>query len=313
MIDKAGKSGADAVKFQSFRSNALLSKTAPKSAYQKRTTSPKETQLAMLQRLELSRLSHKRLVTRARQRKIMFLSSPFDGASADMLYELNVPAFKIASGAITDLRFLKHVAELGRPVILSTGMSTLSEVERAVQVFERVGNPGLLLLHCVTSYPAPPPEINLRAIATLRTAFGLPVGYSDHCMGHETAVAAVALGACVLEKHFTLSRRMKGPDHASSAEPAELAALVRAVRNVEAAMGDGIKRPMPSELENRVTGRGSLVAAKAIAQGTALKPDMICIKRPATGIEPYLFDVVLGRRVLKNIPQNTVLRWEDFQ
>lgn len=312
LVDTARACGADAVKFQTFRSEALLSRDAPKSAYQKATTSVRESQLAMLQRLELSESAHRKLVARAKQRRIVFLSSPFDEASADLLRGLGVPAFKIASGEITNLPFLAHVARLGRPVLLSTGMSTLAEVERAVRMFELARNDRLVLLHCVTSYPAPAAEINLRALETLRRAFGLPVGYSDHSMGSEVAVAAVALGACVLEKHFTLSRRMKGPDHAASAEPSELAGLVRAVRNVEAALGDGVKRPMPSERENRVTGRVSLVAAATIPAGTLVTADLVCVKRPGTGLAPYLLEAVLGRRVRVDVPRDTVLQWRHF-
>lgn len=312
LVDVAQECGADAVKFQTFCSETLLSKGAPKSAYQHKTTSLKESQLAMLKRLELSPEAHQRLVARAKQKGILFLSSPFDEASAVFLRRLGVAAFKIASGQITNLPFLARVAAIGRPVILSTGMSTLAEVERAVRVFEQAGNNRLLLLHCVTSYPAPPAEINLRAMETLRMAFGLPVGYSDHCMGTEAALAAVALGACVIEKHFTLSRRMKGPDHASSSEPRALAELVRAVRNVEAALGDGAKRPMPSELENRVTGRGSLVTAEPLPRGCMITKKMLCVKRPATGIEPHLMECVLGRRTKTDVPQDTVLQWSHL-
>lgn len=313
MVDAARNCGVNAIKFQTFRSSALLSANAPKSAYQKCTTSAKESQLAMLRRLELSEAAHRSVIKRAKQHRIMFLSSPFDRESADMLRRLGAPAFKVASGQITNLPFLTHLAGMGLPVMLSTGMSTLSEVERAVRIFQKTGNRRLILLHCVTSYPAPAAHVNLRAIHTLRKAFGLPVGYSDHSMGIEVALAAVALGACVLEKHFTLSRRMKGPDHASSAEPHELAELVRAVRNVEAAMGNGIKRPMPSELENLVTGRGSLVAREFIPAGARITDAMICVKRPATGIEPCMIKGVLGRRASRDVPADTVLRWSHFK
>jgi sialic acid synthase SpsE len=255
LIDAAKASGADAVKFQTFRADLLATRSAHKAPYQERTTAGTESQFEMLQRLELDAPAHLRLIDHCRQIGIQFLSSPFDIESADLLAEMNLPVFKIPSGEITNLPFLEHLARKGRPIILSTGMSNLGEVEEAVGVLKNAGATSLTLLHCVTEYPAPYGEVNLRAMRTLRSAFGLPVGYSDHTPGIEIAVAAAALGADVIEKHFTLDRSLPGPDHAASLEPAELKDMVTAIRHVEVALGTGIKAPAPCELSNLLVAR----------------------------------------------------------
>jgi N,N'-diacetyllegionaminate synthase len=236
-VDAAADAGADAVKFQTFRASHLATRDAPGAAYQKRGLSEGESQYEMLRRLELSDEAHRRLVERCRRRDLLFMSTAFDEPSADLLDELAVPLYKIPSGEVTNLPFLARMARRGRPMLVSTGMCTLGEVESAVETLEEAGNRNFVLLHCVSSYPADPGDVNLRAMHTLAAAFECPVGYSDHTPGIEVGIAAVALGACVLEKHFTLDRSLPGPDHAASLQPDELQALVRGIRTTEAAIG----------------------------------------------------------------------------
>ncbi|MBN1859354.1 N-acetylneuraminate synthase, partial [Candidatus Bipolaricaulota bacterium] len=305
--------GADAVKFQTFKAERIASADAPKAEYQMRSTGTDESQLDMLRRLELSKEEHRELVSYCSEKGITFLSSPFDEESADFLETLGVPAFKIPSGEITNLPFLAHVARKRRPMIVSTGMATLGEVEAAVSTIRDNGNPHIVLLHCVSNYPADPKDVNLRAMETMRVAFGIPVGYSDHTEGDEIALAAVALGACVLEKHFTLDRSLPGPDHQASIEPVELANLVRRVRSVEAALGHGQKVPANSEANTAAVARKSLVAAKAIEPGTVLAATMVQARRPGTGIPPAHLRELLGRVATVRIPANTMLRWEMFR
>jgi N-acetylneuraminate synthase len=313
MVDAAADCGADVIKFQSFNTDALITPAAPKSAYQLKTTARYESQRDMLKRLELGKTAHQRLFERARERGIRFLSSPFDEASADMLESIGVGAFKLASGAITNLPLLEHVARKQRPVILSTGMSGLDEVEDAMRVFRRAGNDRIALLHCVSNYPARPEDCNLRAMRALELAFDAPAGFSDHTMGVETALAAVALGACIIEKHFTLDRSMPGPDHAASVEPDGLRALIAGARIVEAALGDGSKKPVARESENRATGRVSLVARVHIPAGTILSQEHLCCKRPGSGISPMMLDKLVGRRTRTEIGANTLLEWSQLE
>jgi N-acetylneuraminate synthase len=310
LVDVAAEAGADAVKFQSFRSEALVSRSAPKAAYQRETTEADESQYQMLRRLELTGDQHAELRDRSAKRGILFFSSPFDEPSADALEGLGVALFKIPSGEITNLPFLCHVALKGKPIILSTGMSTLAEVAEAVAAIRGAGDPPLALLHCLSAYPAPAAEMNLRAMDTLRQRFGCPVGLSDHSPGIELAVAAVALGAAVIEKHFTLDKGLPGPDHRASLDPGELAGLVRSVRNVEAALGDGDKRPMPSEMETRRVARKSLTAARPIRAGEKLTADGVARKRPGTGISPADWPRVAGRTVRRDLAQDEVIDWE---
>ncbi len=313
MVDAAADCGADAVKFQSFKTDALITPGAPKSEYQLKTTAREESQGEMLRRLELDRDAHERLFARARERGIRFLSSPFDEASADLLEAIGVGAFKLASGAITNLPLLEHVAHKQLPVILSTGMSKLEEVEDAMRVLKRVGNDQVALLHCVSNYPARPEDCNLRAMRALELAFDAPVGFSDHTMGVEAALAAVALGACIIEKHFTLDRSMPGPDHAASVEPDGLRALIAGARTVQAALGDGCKKPMERESENRATGRVSLVAREAIPAGTVLTRDHLCCKRPGSGISPMMLEKIIGRRTRTEIEMDSLLEWSQLE
>jgi len=270
LVDAAAEAGADAVKFQTFSTEVLVSRDAPKAGYQREATGAAESQGEMLARLELDPAAHGELQARCAERGLVFFSTPFDAASADFLERLGVPCFKLGSGEITNLPFLRHVAAKGRPVILSTGMSTLDEVAQAVAALREAGDPPLVLLHCLSAYPAPAAEMNLRAMDTLRERFGCPVGLSDHTTGIEIAVAAVARGAALVEKHLTLDKGLPGPDHRASLDPGEFTALVRAVRSVESALGDGRKRPMPAEADTRRVARKSLVAARAIRAGEPL-------------------------------------------
>lgn len=312
LIDAARECGADAVKFQTFKAERIASRVAPKADYQGRNTPSEEPQIAMLSRLELGADDHRALIDHCRHAGITFLSSPFDEASADLLAELDVPMFKLASGEITNHPLLRHVAAKGRPILLSTGMSTIGEVERAVEVIRAAGGADLTLLHCVTEYPAPFAEVNLRAMSTMRAAFGLPVGYSDHTPGLEVSIAAVALGAVVIEKHLTLDRALPGPDHAASLEPAELRRLVEAIRHVESAMGNGIKAPASCELRNLLVARKSIVAARSLSAGHRLEATDISVKRPGTGLSPELVPVVLGRALRRGVAEDEVLTWEHL-
>jgi len=307
LIDAAAAAGADAVKFQTFDAGKLADRTAPKAAYQLRTTDRGESQLDMLRRLELPHAAYGPLQARAARRRLFFFSSPFDEASADFLERLDVPAFKIASGEITDVPLLRHIARKGRPVILSTGMSTLREVREAVEVIRRAGNEQVILLHCVSNYPADPADANLRAMRTMAKACGAPVGYSDHTPGIEVALAAVALGACVIEKHLTLDRSLPGPDHQASLEPGQLRALVRGIRTVEAALGHGRKEPARSEAATAAVVRKSVVAARRIPTGTALTARLLAAKRPGTGWPPSRRDELIGRRTKTDIPRGAML------
>lgn len=310
LVEAAARAGAEAVKFQTFRARELATADAPKAQYQLARTDSGESQLAMLTRLELSPDSHLALLARCRELGLMFLSTPFDAQSVDLLDDLGLPAFKVPSGEITNLPLLEHIAAKGRPVILSTGMSSLEEVGRAVAVLRQGGAGGVALLHCVSNYPARAEDVNLRAMATMAQALSLPVGYSDHTLGIEVALAAVALGACIIEKHFTLDRRLPGPDQAASAPPEELAALVRGTRIVEAALGHGRKEPAASEADTRRVARRSLVAARDIPAGAALIPDMVALRRPGSGLAPERLGEVLGRRARAAIPAGSLLSLE---
>jgi len=266
----------------------------------------------MLQRLQLDAMDHERLIDHCQRVGIQFMSSPFDVQSADMLDRMNVPVYKVPSGEITNLPFLQHLASKGRPLILSTGMSTLGEVEEAVQVLQAAGARQLTLLHCVTEYPAPYPEVNLRAMLTLKSAFGLPVGYSDHTQGIEITVAAVALGAEVIEKHFTLDRSLPGPDHSASLEPVELQRMVAAIRRVEAALGTGIKAPAPCELPNLSIARKSVVASHSLPAGHQLASGDLEIKRPGNGLAPKLLPALIGRTLRVNVTKNEIMNWNHL-
>ena len=307
LIDVAVEAGADAVKFQTFQADRLATPDAPKADYQLRTTGDSESQLDMLRRLELSPDAHRELQSYCHERGIIFLSTPFDDVAVDLLDELGVPAFKISSGDLTNSPLLEHVASKGKPVILSTGMSELSELIEAVSVLNTAGCENPVLLHCVSNYPADAAEVNLRAMQTMRSAFDVPVGFSDHTEGIDVALAAVALGACVIEKHFTLDRTLPGPDHRASLEPAELRELVRSIRRVETALGNGRKVPSASEVETAKVARRSLVAARDIPAGVTLERSMVVMRRPGTGMSPGMLETLLNRRAVREIAAGTLL------
>jgi len=313
LIDVAVEARADAVKFQTFRADRLATPDAPKAEYQLRTTGDEESQFEMLRRLELSADAHRELQSYCHDRGMIFLSTPFDEEAVDLLDELGVPAFKISSGDLTNSPLLEHVASKGKPVILSTGMSELSELIEAVSVLNTAGCETPVLLHCVSNYPADPAEVNLRAMQTMRSAFDVPVGFSDHTEGIDISLAAVALGACVIEKHFTLDRTLPGPDHRASLEPTELRELVRSIRRVETALGSGRKVPTATEVETAKVARRSLVAARDIPAGTILEREMVVMRRPGTGMLPAMLDKLLGRQAMRDIAAGTLLDADMFE
>jgi N,N'-diacetyllegionaminate synthase len=310
LIDAAVQAGVDAVKFQSFKTDQLVTPNAPKAEYQLQNTGTSESQYEMLKRLELSAKAHRDLMAYCQEKGVIFLSTPFDKESADLLDDLGIAAFKIPSGEITNLPFLRHIALKGRPMIVSTGMAYLGEVETAVRTIKEIGNSTLALLHCVSNYPANPSDVNLRAMHTMSTAFDLPVGYSDHTRGIEVALAAVALGACVIEKHVTLDRNLPGPDHQASIEPDELIEMVRAIRIVESSLGHGRKEPSNNESNTATVARRSLVANTDLSPGMMLTEELVAIKRPGTGLPPSMLSHFLGRTVKAEIAAGTLLTWE---
>jgi N-acetylneuraminate synthase len=313
LIDAAAEAGAQAVKFQTFRADKLVSKAAPKAEYQMSTTDPTESQFDMIRKLELGEDMHAGLMVHCMLKNITFLSSPFDEESASLLEKLNVSAFKIPSGEVINLAFLEHVAGFRKPILLSTGMSDLDEVERAVETIRSAGNEKLVVLHCVSNYPADPADANLLAMSAMEGAFDLPVGYSDHVPGNAVALAAVAMGACVIEKHFTLDKNMDGPDHKASAEPHELAELIRSIREVESALGDGEKRPADNEKSTAEAVRKSLVAARDLTEGTVLDAGMIAAKRPGTGLVPSRLDDIVGKKLKTDLAADTLIDLEDLE
>jgi len=297
LIASAANAGADLVKFQSFITSKSISKQAPKAEYQKTTTGVDESQYEMVRKLELSRADHELLIKECRRHQIGFFSTAFDPESFDMLVELGLDQVKIPSGELTNLPLLRYMTRLGKPVILSTGMASLGEIEQAIDVIEAAGTHRSLItvLHCTTEYPAPMEDVNLLAMLNIKNSFGVQVGYSDHTPGIEVPIAAVALGATVIEKHFTLDRSLPGPDHQASLEPQELKAMVDAIRNIERALGDGIKRPSASELKNKPIARKSLVASRDIVAGELFSEENLGTKRPGTGVSPMRWDEVIGR------------------
>lgn len=297
LIEEAARIGIDAVKFQTFNSKKLVSKFANKADYQKKTTDVAESQLKMLERLELSKDAHFELIEHCKKCNVDFLSSPFDLESIDFLNEIGLDVFKIPSGEITNLPFLRKIGSLRKKVILSTGMSNLGEVADALQVLLAAGTlkEDLVVLHCNTEYPTPMSDVNLLAMKTIERELQVKVGYSDHTNGIEVPIAAVALGACMIEKHFTLDRNMEGPDHKASLEPQELEAMIKGIRNIEVALGDGVKKPSPSEEKNMKIARKSIVAIAPIKKGEKFTAHNIGIKRPGSGISPMRWDEVMGQ------------------
>lgn len=295
LIDAASAAGADAVKFQTFRAESLVCKTAKKAEYQLGMTDRSETQYDMLKKLELTEQMHKELMEYCAKKKIMFLSTPFDIGSVKLLSKLGMQIFKIPSGEITNLPYLREIAGHQKKVILSTGMSNMNEVKAAVDVLKENGAADIILLHCNTQYPTPVSDVNLLAMVRMHEELGLPVGYSDHTLGIEVPIAAAALGAAVIEKHFTLNKNMEGPDHKASLEPQELKRMVEGIRKTELALGVGIKQASDSEKENRDIVRKSIVAASGIKKGEKYTEENLTVKRPGIGISPMRWDEVIGK------------------
>ena len=309
LIDVAVEAGVDAVKFQTFKADKLVSKFAEKADYQKQTTSINETQYEMIKKLELDENAHRILISYCKEKKIMFLSTPFDHDSIELLNSFQMAIFKIPSGEITNLPYLRHIGSLGKEVILSTGMANLSEVQDALEVLIKAGTlkEKISVLHATTEYPCPIGEVNLRAMQTIKAALGVKVGYSDHTQGIEMPIAAVAMGACVIEKHFTLSRAMEGPDHKASLEPNELKAMVQAIRHIEQALGDGVKRPSESERKNIPVVRKSILASRPIEIGESFSDSNLIVKRPGNGISPMRWDEIIGKKATRNFSADEMI------
>lgn len=309
LVDKAYEAGADAIKFQTFKAENLVTKNAPKAEYQKSTTGD-GNQFEMLKKLELSTKDHIVLKKYCEEKGVMFISTPFDFESVDLLEEIDVPLYKVGSGDLTNLPLLKYIASKNKPIILSTGMANLGEVEEAINTIYETGNNKLILLHCTSNYPTAYEDVNLRAMLTMQEAFKLPVGYSDHTIGIEVPIAAVTLGAKVIEKHFTLDRKMEGPDHRASLEPNQLKLMVKSIRNIEKAMGDGIKRCSKSEEKSKLVSRKSIVAKYDIEEGQVITQDLLDYKRPANGLSPKFVNYILGKKAREKIKKDQII---DFQ
>jgi N,N'-diacetyllegionaminate synthase len=309
LIEVAAEAGADIVKFQKFHAESIVSRKATKAEYQIKSTGSEETQLQMIKKLELDLDAHRMLMAHAHKNKIRFLSSPFDMESIDELHELGIDIFKIPSGEITNLPFLKKIGSFNKKVILSTGMSDMSEIEAAMQVLMKAGTTknNISVLHCNTEYPTPFGDVNLKAMLSMKEKLGVETGYSDHTTGIEVPVAAVALGATIIEKHFTLDKNMQGPDHAASLSPTELKDMVSAIRNIEAALGDGIKKPSASEAKNMAIARKSLVASKNIKKGETFSIQNLTVKRPGSGISPMRWEEVMGKTAIRDFSEDELI------
>ena len=309
LIEAAKEAGVDAIKFQTFKAENLVTKNTKMAKYQKRNTEREENQLEMLKRSELSYKDFIKLKKYCDKKKIIFLSTPHSEDAIDFLEPLT-PAYKIGSGDLTNIPFLKKIAKKKKPIILSTGMATLNEVKEAVKTIKKAGNNKIILLHCTTCYPCPFKEVNLKAILTLKKEFNLPVGYSDHTLGIVVPIMAVALGAAIIEKHFTLDKNLPGPDHKASLEPQELKEMVKLIRDTEKVLGSNIKKPTKSEEKIKKVVRKSIVARVGIPKNTKITKDVLIIKRPGTGIKPKYMKKVLGKRTKINIKKEDLIRWK---
>ena len=309
LIDVASKSGANAVKFQTFKAEKLVSKNAKKANYQKQTTNKAESQFDMLKKLELDLDIHKELISYCKTKNIMFLSTPFDHDSIELLSDLGLEIFKIPSGEITNLPYLRHIGKLNKKVILSTGMADIGEIEDALDILINAGTKkeNITVLHANTMYPTPMEDVNLKAMVTIGNTFDIAFGYSDHTLGIEVDIAAVAMGACCIEKHFTLDCTMEGPDHKASLEPDELKSMVSAIRNIELALGSSIKKPSKSEIPNMQIARKSIVAKMDIKKGDKLSEENITIKRPGNGINPMRWDEIVGTIATKDYKEDELI------
>jgi N,N'-diacetyllegionaminate synthase len=310
LIDLASEAGADFVKFQTFKAETLVTQTTDKAEYQKELTGADETQFEMIKKLELDKEAHEELMDYCEQKDIKFLSTAFDHGSIELLANLDIPLFKIPSGEITNLPYLRHIGKMEKPIIMSTGMSTLDEVRNALNVLIESGakKEKITILHCNTEYPTPMKDVNLKAMLTIKDELGVNIGYSDHTLGIEVSIAAVVMGAAVIEKHFTLDRNMPGPDHRASLEPHELKEMVNAIRNIEKAMGNGIKVPSTSEIKNMPTARKSIIAKNPIKKGEKFSENNLTVKRPGTGISPMEWDDIVGKPSNCNYEMDDLIR-----
>jgi len=313
LVAVAVETGADAVKFQNFKAENIVTKKVEKAKYQKETTGANESQYEMLKKLELQESDFKRLAEYAKAKNIIFLSTPYDEQSVDLLDEIGVQAFKVASAEIINSQLLRCIASKAKPIILSTGMANLGEIEEGLNNIKDQGIKEIVLLHCITSYPARVAEMNLMVMKTLKCAFKVPVGLSDHTIGITIPIAAVALGACMIEKHFTLDKKLSGPDHRASLDPHELKEMVKAIRDVEQAIGDGIKKPTQDEEKIKRVMRRRIVAQTDIAKDTVIIDDMLTTKRVGIGLQPKYIPSVIGRKALINIKQDEAITWKKIK
>jgi len=309
LIDAASVAGADAVKFQTFKAEKLVSKNAQKAEYQKQTTGKAESQFDMIKKLELDEATHHELMAYCKSKNIIFLSTPFDHDSIELLDTLGLEIFKIPSGEITNLPYLRHIGKLGKRVILSTGMTDIGEIEDALDILIDAGTKkeNITVLHANTMYPTPMEDVNLKAMVTIGKTFDVSYGYSDHTLGIEVDIAAVAMGASCIEKHFTLDCAMEGPDHKASLEPDELKEMVKAIRNIEIALGSSVKKPSKSEMPNMQVARKSIVADKPIKKGEPFTQDNLAVKRPGNGITPMRWDEVIGTIASKDYQEDEMI------
>lgn len=307
LVDAAKDAGVDAVKFQTFKADKIVAKGAPKAQYQRNTTGENETQFDMLKKLELNLESHLILSNYCNERGILFLSTAFDLDSLDLLEELKIPMHKIPSGELTNLPYLEKVARTKKPIIMSCGMADIKEIKQALEILRENGAEDITILHCNTEYPTPYNDVNLRAMNTIAKDLGIKVGYSDHTLGIEVPIAAAALGAEVIEKHFTLDKTMEGPDHKASLEPHELKSMVKAIRNIEVALGSGIKTPTVSEEKNKNIARKSIVAKVNIKKGEILSENNLTVKRPGNGISPMNWYNVIGNAAIRDFLEDELI------
>jgi N-acetylneuraminate synthase/N,N'-diacetyllegionaminate synthase len=312
LIEEAKGAGADCVKFQTFKAEEIVTSKAPKADYQLGSTDPKESQFSMLKKLELPKESFQELMRHCQKVGIQFLSTPYSFNDIDLLDKLGVPAFKVASGQLTEIPFLQYMAKKGKPIILSTGMATLAEIRESIDALQKDGHTDIILLQCTTNYPSKKEDTHLKVITTFQNEFGIPVGYSDHTVGPVAILGAVTLGACVIEKHFTLDKNLPGPDHASSIEPAELKDMVELIRDMSLSLGTGEKTPTPVEIKNAQGMKRSLTSTQLIPKGTQIEAQMITFKRPATGIPPKDLNKVLGKITRCDIPADSIINFDQI-
>lgn len=312
LVDMAKECGADAIKFQTFKAEESTGAYAEKAQYQMENMPVEESQLEMIKKLELPFEQFREIQSYCKEKEILFISTPDGTESLNFLVSLNVPVIKIGSTEVSNVEFLKEIGNTGVEVILSTGMSTLGEVEKAINIIQSTGNKNVKIMHCTTDYPTAVEDVNVRAMVTMGEAFKVPVGLSDHTVGNEAAVAAVALGAEFIEKHITLDKEMEGPDHKASMGPNEFKLYVEAIRNTEKLLGDGIKRPTKREIQIMKDVRRSIVAKALLQKGTVITKDMLTYKRPGNGIKPELADVIVGRTLKRSINQDELIMWEDL-